>query len=105
MKKFTVNLLVFLSPLFLILGLPVYILWSSGEAFLDLRKAVFNSGLVGYAYNSSNYERIKWFRIKEDDKLNIITLGSFRLFFDDGVGGKKKCLCHRWSFREKIEFT
>lgn len=78
------QLLFFISPLALFLAVPFYVLYFSGESFASLKKASFNKGLVGYAYNDSNYQAIKWFRLTEDDKFDIIALGSSRvLLFEE----------------------
>lgn len=90
MKNFLLRIFIFFSPIILVLSVPIYVLWSSGEFFYSLERATFNQQLVGYAYNSTNYQRIKWYRMSKDEPFEIVVLGSSRtLMFEERMFSKR----------------
>ena len=81
MKKFCIQIFIFISPLFLILTIISFILAFSGEYFTNIDKLIRNNEkyLIGYAYNENNYKYLKWFYINSHEKKSIIALGSSRV--------------------------
>lgn len=90
MKRFLLRIFLFFLPIVLVLSVPVYTLWSSGEFFCRLERVAFNQQLVGYAYNSTNYQKIKWYRTSKDEAFQIVVLGSSRtLMFEEKMFSKR----------------
>lgn len=85
---------IFFAPIILLLSVPVYVLWSSGEFFYTVERATFNEQLVGYAYNSTNYQRIKWYRMSKDEPFQIMAIGSSRtLMFEANMFSERFYNC------------
>lgn len=81
MKVFLKKTILFILPLIILILPPISILWSTGENFkkiepvLDAKKRY----LIGYAYNESNYQFLKWHKLTHDPKYKVIALGSSRV--------------------------
>jgi len=81
MKKFIFKILIFLFPIVLVFLPPFLILKGSGENYTDINPVIRNNAdyLIGYAYNENNYKYLKWATINENNKYQIIALGSSRV--------------------------
>ncbi|MFH6994875.1 hypothetical protein [Flavobacterium sp. FlaQc-48] len=81
MKKFLVQLIVFVSPIFIFLSVPTYILWQSKENFHNIDDVLISKDkyLIGYAYNENNYGFAKWTYLNKNENKNIWALGSSRV--------------------------
>jgi hypothetical protein len=81
MNVFIKKTLVFILPLVLLIIPPITILWGTGENFRKI-EPVLNADaryLIGYAYNESNYQFVKWYKLNHDPKYKVIALGSSRI--------------------------
>lgn len=82
MKKFILQILIFLIPLFLVLLPPSWYLYTMKENFFDLEKLITNphpdNYLIGYTYNEKNYKFLKWKNINSKPKVEIWSLSSSR---------------------------
>lgn len=81
MKYFIKNIVLFFIPIFLFLLVPFLILYSTKEYFFDLEKINTKEKkyLIGYYYNENNYNRIKYNNIIQNERRDIIVLGSSRV--------------------------
>jgi hypothetical protein len=81
MKKFLLRLAVFMMPMLLFLAVPVYVLYRSGENFVDPDEIINDSRkhIAGYAYSESNYSYIKWKTFASGESRKVIALGSSRV--------------------------
>ncbi len=80
MKKFIVKICIFLLPLFVALGLPVAVLYKSGDAFRSMKSVIKNNGnyLIGLQYTQRNYHFLKLFDVASFPKRTVMALGSSR---------------------------
>jgi len=88
MKKFLLNLSIFLLPGLLLISVPLIILKKSKEVFYDIDETIKNNDkyIIGYAYDETNYRYLKWKRIKELERSEVWSLGSSRtLQFREGM--------------------
>lgn len=81
MKKYIINIIIFLLPFILVTSIPSYFLMKSGENFLEIEKVLKTEKkyLLGYAYNQGNTRYIKWHQWVNKDRKHIITVGSSRV--------------------------
>lgn len=81
MKLFLYKSLIFILPIFILLGIPTSILVYSGESFSKIEKVVESGSeyLIGYAYQEVNYPFLKWKELHNRPKQDIIALGSSRV--------------------------
>lgn len=81
MKKFIIQIIIFISPFILIFGLPTYILWQSKENFYKIDNLLTDNEklLIGYAYNENNYGNIKWTYLNSNKIKSVWVLGSSRV--------------------------
>lgn len=81
MKKFLINILIFLLPILIILLIPVFILIISKENFFKIDKVINSKEkyFIGYVYNEVNYHYLKWAYLNLNDKKDIWALGSSRV--------------------------
>lgn len=81
MKKFLIKLLFFVMPLLFVISIPVSLLWSVGENYINIDSILKSNQkhLIGYAYNESNYKYIKWWVMSNKAKNNVVALGSSRV--------------------------
>ena len=81
MRKFLVRLFIFSIPVFLILLLPLYVLWKNEENFYKIDKLITSKEkyLVGYGYNEYNYRYLKWAHLKNNPAKTIWALGASRV--------------------------
>lgn len=89
MNKFLREILYFTFPILIIVSLPIYVLYLSGESFRNLKDVKDeNPELVGYLYHDRNYKVLKYELFKKSEP-SIISLGSSRAlqfrseFFDE----------------------
>lgn len=89
MNKFFREILYFTVPILIIISLPVYVLYLSGESFRNLKDVRdTNPELIGYLYHDRNYKVLKYELFKNSEP-SIISLGSSRAlqfrseFFDE----------------------
>jgi hypothetical protein len=76
-RKFLILSFIFSLPLICFIGIPSYILWKTGEEFINIDKIILTNDkyLIGYAYDEKNYGYIKWLKVT-NQKYKIITLGT-----------------------------
>lgn len=81
MRKFLVRLFIFSIPVFLILMLPLYVLWKNEENFYRIDKLITSKDkyLVGYGYNEYNYRYLKWAHLKNNPAKTVWALGASRV--------------------------
>ena len=81
MKKFLVKLLIFSSPILVLMIPPVIILIESGENYTSIDAIIEQDKpyLIGYAYNEENYKYLKWKNIDSKKKFDVLALGSSRV--------------------------
>ena len=81
MRKFLVRLFIFSIPVFLILMVPLYVLWKNEENFYRIDKLITSKEkyLVGYGYNEYNYRYLKWAHLKNNPAKTIWALGASRV--------------------------
>lgn len=81
MKLFLYKSLIFIIPIFVLLGIPTCFLIYSGESFSKIEKIVERGDeyLIGYAYQEVNYPFLKWKEIHNRPKQDVIALGSSRV--------------------------
>ncbi len=81
MRRFLIQLGIFLSPFIVFFGMPTYILWSYKENFYEIDK-ILNSKenyLIGYAHNEINYHYLKWSNLNYNSRRTVWALGSSRV--------------------------
>lgn len=81
MAKFIIRFFIFSLPVLVVFLVPAFILLQSGENFHDVDH-VLNSKqplLIGYAYNSTNYNYIKWKSLQSNPAFDTWALGSSRV--------------------------
>lgn len=81
MKRFLLQLIIFITPIIIFLCLPTYILWRSKENFYKIDNIISHKkkSLVGYLYTENNYSSIKWTYLKSSEAKCVWTLGSSRV--------------------------
>jgi hypothetical protein len=81
MKKFLLRLTIFALPILLFLAVPVFVLYRTGENFLDPAAIINdnNKHIVGYAYSEKNYSYLKWKTFAYGERKKVIALGSSRV--------------------------
>jgi hypothetical protein len=81
MKKFLLRLSIFSIPILLFVAVPVFVLYKSGENFLNPTVIIDDTHkhLVGYAYSESNYSYLKWKTFADGERKKVIALGSSRV--------------------------
>src|SRR6188474_3306231 len=80
MKRFLINLSIFLLPLTLLLMPPCAVLYRTGENLKTVDDALTadDKYLIGYAYNEDNYGYLKWKTLTRK-KCRVVALGSSRV--------------------------
>jgi hypothetical protein len=80
MKRFLINLSIFLLPLTLLLIPPCAVLYRTGENLhtVDDELTSGDKYLIGYAYNEDNYAYLKWKALTKK-KSRVVALGSSRV--------------------------
>ncbi len=81
MKKFLINIVIFLFPLFLFTLIPISVLIVSKENFFKIDHFLNHKEkyLIGYAYNENNYHYMKWTYLNLYPKRDVWILGSSRV--------------------------
>ncbi len=81
MKNFKIKILLFITPLVVMLIPPMYLLLSTGENFKKIDKMIMKDEpfLIGYAFNEQNYKYLKWQTIMSRPKYDVMALGSSRV--------------------------
>lgn len=81
MKKFLGKISIFIIPLILFFGLPCYFLIKYKENFNSFTSFPSKNDkvLIGYKYNESNYDYLKWKASNLDNHYTILALGSSRI--------------------------
>lgn len=81
MKRFLIQVLIFISPFIILLGPPSYVLWQSKENFytIDTLIASKEKYLIGYAYHENNYHFLKWTYLNVNENKSVWVLGSSRV--------------------------
>ncbi len=81
MKTFAKNILLFLTPVILLFIPPSIILKTTGENFTSINSVLNskNEYLIGYTYNENNTGYLKWYTINNQDRFNVMALGSSRV--------------------------
>jgi hypothetical protein len=80
-RKFIIQLAKFIAPIILFFLPPFVLLWVTAENFCRIDKLIISNQkyLIGYAYNQNNYLYLKWFRLVNLAKVDLLALGSSRV--------------------------
>ena len=80
MKKFTVRVLIFLSPFIFIMGIMILILFRTGEFFTPLDKLILSNEdyIIGH-HHHKNYSPIVWKELTLNEKKHTWVLGTSRV--------------------------
>lgn len=81
MRKFIYKLSILLTPIVIVLIIPIVILKITGENFTEINSEIKSKEkyLIGYAYNEMNYNYLKWATVNENQRCSVIALGSSRV--------------------------
>ncbi len=81
MREFFKKILLFISPLVILILPAVFILWGTGENFKSMNKTLLSNQeyLIGYAYNENNLKYLKWYYLSNAPKNDVVALGSSRV--------------------------
>lgn len=68
-------------PIILVILVPAYVLFSTGENFRDVDKVIRGSDkfLMGYVYNQENFSYVKWKGLSARERHTVVALGSSRV--------------------------